>query len=221
MSATTIESRMLPVWPEAQQIGRWLEPTVFIAQFADFRDYHEELTRTVLRLAETPGVANPTEDGGIGSVKIYDIDKWGCPAASLVHERALELFRRASRRPEAMVDLSWASLYRAGDYCMPHSHPRTLASVLYALDLGDAEDAGGQFCFADPRMKICCGEQAGYMSTPCAPNLEPGMMMMFPGQTVHFVTVYRGTRPRITLSWNLNHAAVAGEAVPYQVNRLR
>jgi hypothetical protein len=209
------------VWPEGQSLGRWIEPTVFIAKFADFREYHDALRETVLRLAADPAVTNPTEDGAIGSAKIYDIAKWGCPAASLVNQRALEMFRRVSRRPQAVVDLSWASLYRAGDYCMPHSHPRTLASVLYALELGDTEDGSGQFCFADPRMKICCGEQAGYMSTPCAPNLEPGMMMMFPGQTVHFVTIYRGARPRITLSWNLNHETVVGAPIPYEVNRLQ
>ena len=54
----------------------------------------------------------------------------------------------------------------------------------------------------------------------CAPLLEPGTMMMFPGQTVHFVSVYRGARPRITLSWNLNHESVAGDPIPYQVNRI-
>jgi len=78
----------------------------------------------------------------------------------------------------------------------------------------------GQFCFADPRMPACCREQPGCMTTPCAPPLEPGMMMMFPGQTVHFVSVYRGARPRITLSWNLNHEAIAGDPIPYQVNRI-
>ncbi len=221
MTAMSARESALPLWPEGLRVGRWLEETVYIAQFPDFRDYHEQLRQTVLRLAADPACANPTEDGGIGSVKVYDIDKWGCPAATLVNGRATELFRRVTRQNTVAVDLSWASLYHAGDYCMPHSHPRTLASVLYALDPGDPDDPSGQFCFADPRMKICCGEQAGYMSTPCAPNLEPGMMMMFPGQTVHFVTVYRGQRPRITLSWNLNQAKVAGEAIPYEVKRMR
>jgi hypothetical protein len=113
-------------------------------------------------------------------------------------------------------------MYRTGDYFLPHSHPRTLASLLYAVDLGESPDAhNGQFCFADPRMKVCCREQEGYMSTPCAPVLEPGTMIMFPGQTVHFVTLYRGERPRITMSWNINHAPVAGDPIPYKVNRLR
>jgi hypothetical protein len=220
MNEVSAAERSLPVWPPGQAVRPWLEPTVFVARFADHAAYHDRLRATILRLAEDPAAANPTEGGTIGSVKIYDVDKWGCPAAALVHGRAVELFRLVTRRREAVVDLSWASLYRSGDWCMPHSHPRTLASVLYALDLGETDDpANGQFCFADPRMKVCCGEQPGYMSTPCAPRLEPGMMMMFPGQTVHFVNPYRGERPRITLSWNINFAPLPGEPVPYAVNR--
>jgi hypothetical protein len=221
METVQVGERALPVWPAGQPVARWIEPTVLITKFADFGDYHDALRRTILRLADDPASANEIGDGTIGGMKIYDIDKWGCPAATLVHRRACELFRLATRRPEVAVDLCWATLYRTGDYFMPHSHPRTLASVLYAVDLGDSPDPRhGQFCFADPRMKACCRVQDGYMSTPCAPALEPGTMIMFPGQTVHFVTLYRGERPRITLSWDLNHAPVAGEPLPYAVNRV-
>ncbi len=73
--------------------------------------------------------------------------------------------------------------------------------------------------FHDPLMEICCREQKGYMSTPCAPLLSPGSMIMFPGEAVHCVTPYRGTKPRITLSWNLNLQPVAGEPLP-ESNRL-
>ena len=216
-----IEGRELAVWPAGQPVDRWIEPTVYIARFADAGMFQDRLRRTILDLAARAQTGNEIDDGSIGSGKVYDVDKWGCPAASLVDRRARFLFSIATKRREVVADLSWASIYRSGDYCMPHSHPRTTASVLYVVDLGDGGDpSNGQFCFADPRMAACCREQPGCMSTPCAPELAPGTMLLFPGQAVHFVTVYRGTRPRITMSWNLNHAALAGEAIPYAVNRL-
>ena len=220
MDVVRIEGRDLPVWPAGQPVDRWVEPSVLVANFADAPAYQGALRQTILAMAANPALDNAVEDGTIGRHKLYDVDKWGCPAATLVHLRALQLFRIVTRQREVTVDLSWASVYLSGDCCIPHSHPRTMASIVYALDLGDPGPEGnGRFCFADPRMAICCREQAGYMSTPCAPDLAPGTMMMFPGQTVHFVNVYRGERPRITLSWNLNQAAVAGDAVPYAINR--
>lgn len=220
MDVMRVAEQELPVWPPRQPVDRWIEPTVFIAKFADAPAFHGALRRTILRLTENPALNNAVAGGEIGSSKIYGVDKWGCPAATLVHRRALQLFRIVTRQREAVVDLSWASVYRSGDSCIPHSHPRTMAAIVYAVDLGDeGAEGNGRFCFADPRLAACCREEPGYMSTPCAPELTPGTMIIFPGQVVHFVNVYRGERPRITMSWNLNRAAVAGDAVPYEINR--
>jgi len=220
--SVTIGGDRLPVWPEGQQIQKWFDTTVMVTKFQDHAVYADALARQVLERAGDRGLGQPYEkDLGIGSAKAYDVEKWPGPAAALVHARAVTLFRRALGNRPAAVDLSWASVYRDGDYCMPHSHPRTLASVLYVLDLGDkGSGKDGQFCFADPRMAPCCREEPGYMSTPCAPVLEPGVMLMFPGQAVHFVTPYRGRkRPRLTMSWNLNHAERAGSPLPEGVRR--
>lgn len=219
-SVSAGQRRALPeVWPAGQQVGRWYKESVFVTKFADHGAYHEALCRKVMALARDPATGTRFR-GEVGSVKVYDVDKWRCPEADLVHARALHLFRMVTQRQEAVVDLSWASVYRSGDWCMPHSHPRTEASVLYVLDLGDTSDsASGRFCFADSRMQMCCREEAGYMSTPCAPPVEAGTMMLFPGQAIHFVTPYHGKRPRLTMSWNLNHTARAGEPIPEHIHR--
>ena len=52
------------------------------------------------------------------------------------------------------------------------------------------------------------------MTTPCAPIMKEGLMIMFPGQVVHCVSPYTGERPRITLSWNVNKTAIAGSPLP-------
>jgi hypothetical protein len=220
-AAVTIGKRSLRVWPEGQKLQKWMGTDVVVTAFADHSDYAPELTAQVLQRAGDKALGQAyAPQMGIGSAKVYDLQKWPGPAAALVHARALALFSIATGGKPAVSDLSWASVYKAGDYCMPHSHPRTMGSVLYVLDLGDgSNEADGRFCFADPRMPPCCQEEPGYMSTPGAPPLQPGMMMLFPGQAVHFVTPYRGKRPRITMSWNLNHAAKAGSPLPQGVRR--
>ncbi|HUF55597.1 MAG TPA: putative 2OG-Fe(II) oxygenase [Thermohalobaculum sp.] len=206
-------------WPAGCRVSRWVEEAVFVAQFDDAPEFRDRLRARVMALAADPDRATPF-GGEIGSVKIYDVDRWGCAEADLIHERALHLFRIVSRKAERAVDLSWASVYHDGDWCMPHSHPRTQASVLYVLDLGERGDkAGGQFCFADPRMKMCCREEPGYVSTPSAPPMTEGTMMLFPGQAIHFVTPYHGSRPRLTMSWNLNHATRPGDPLPKGTRR--
>jgi hypothetical protein len=219
--SATIGGRSLTVWPAGQKMQRWFDTGVLVTTFEDHPGYAAELTAQVLERASDPKLGQSyARHLGIGSAKAYDLEKWPGPAAALIHARALAFFRLASGDQPAVADLSWASVYRDGDYCMPHSHPRTLASVLYVLDLGDGRDgAGGRFCFADPRLAPCCREEPGYMSTPGAPPLRPGMMVLFPGQAVHFVTPYRGKRPRITMSWNLNHVAKVGNPLPEGVTR--
>jgi len=212
---TANESTLPPIWPEGQKMQRWHDKNVAMTQFADTDTYHPELIEAVLSRTEDPQISKPYEQSdGVGSFKLFDLPSWGAPAAQLIHDRALTFFRRVFKADEAHVDLSWSSVYGNGDHVLPHSHPRTYAGVVYMLEPGDplTEDSG-MFLFADARMPICCREEAGYMSTPCAPILTPGTMIMFPGQAVHCVTPYLGTKPRITLSWNLNREARAGEAL--------
>jgi hypothetical protein len=204
-----------PVWPEGQKLSRWDDRNIVVTQFTDFPSYHPSLVEEVLSHTDDPDVARPYEQtDGIGSYKLFDVGAWGTPAATLIYNRALEMFRRVFKTSELHVDLSWASVYAKGDHCLPHSHPRTYAGVVYMLEPGDPpNDESGMFLFADARMPICCREEQGFMSTPCAPLLTPGMMIMFPGQAVHCVTPYLGKKPRITMSWNINRQAVPGEAL--------
>ncbi len=201
------------IWPEGQKLERWRDPNIVVTQFADHAAYHPQLMEAVLARTEDASIAHAYEQSdGVGSFKLFDLPSWGVPAAQLVHDRALQMFRRVFKTGDVHVDLSWASVYGPGDHVLPHSHPRTYAGVVYMLEPGDPPtEESGMFLFADARMPICCREEPGYMSTPCAPLLAPGMMIMFPGQAVHCVTPYLGTRPRITLSWNLNREEVPGE----------
>jgi hypothetical protein len=44
--------------------------------------------------------------------------------------------------------------------------------------------------------------------------MSPGSLVMFPGLTVHAVNPYRGDRPRITMSFNVNENAIPGSPFP-------
>lgn len=200
------------VWPEGLTVQRWIERTVKIITFPDVDAFHPQLIEAVTAREGDAKFAK-SYPGYIGSSKIFHLDRWGVDAATLIDRRARALFCHVLGGEEAVVDLSWASLYRTGDYCLPHSHFRAMASIVYFLDTGDDGadgNPGGSFNFADPRMKVCCRHEPHCMTSPCGPRVEAGTMIIFPGHLVHFVDVYRGTRPRITLSWNINRKAVPG-----------
>ncbi|MFQ5567719.1 MAG: putative 2OG-Fe(II) oxygenase [Paracoccaceae bacterium] len=220
----TVGGHALPVWPKGQRVETWRNTrSVLVTRFTDHELYAPSLRRMALERSTDPRLAHQFKQGaGVGSAKVYDIDKWPNTGASLVNARALAFFRLATGSESAVVDLSWASVYHDGDYCLPHSHPRTLISVIYVLDVGDTTPTGGvngTFMFADPRLAACCCDEEGYLSTPGAPVFEPGMMMLFPGKVVHCVSPYHGDRPRITMSWDLNKAAREGDPLPNWVQR--
>mgnify|MGYP002622733928 FL=1 len=214
-----LQTGPVEVWPKNTAIQEWNDPNVMVVTFADAERYHGALRDRILALERDPELGKAFS-GYAGSAKVYHVDKWGRPEADLIHRRAIELFKRVLRSERAAVDLSWANIYRSGDYCMPHSHVRATASLVYFLDLGfgGAEaprGAGhGQFCFADPRMEVCCREEPHAMTTPSGPVAKEGMLIMFPGKLVHMVDTFRHPGPRITLSWNINESAIAGSPLP-------
>lgn len=209
----TVAERDLKIWPADVQIKSWLEPTVKVVRFPDFEAYHPQLRDTIFGLERDPVLGQYDPGGIFGSSKIFHLDRWGCASADLIHSRARELYRKVLSTENAVVDVSWATVYRDGEGCSPHSHYRATASILYFLDLGTEEDRAnksGGFRFGDPRMKVCCLEEPDCMTTPQAPKSEPGTMIMFPGHVVHFVHVYYGKTPRITLAWNINETKIPG-----------
>ncbi len=214
-----IAGSLLSVWPEGQEVATRGDPTIHLAVFQDAPVYHDALVEGILAQETDPAYAKEYFRAA-GGTKVYHVEQWGFPAAMLIHARALAFFRRVLRQSDAVVDLSWANVYRAGDYALAHGHTRSTASVVYFLDAGepDPEDeASGRFCFIDPRLACCCQEQQGIMSSPYLPPMNNGTMILFPSTLVHCVNPYNGTgRPRITLSWNINPQAVPGSPLPGQ-----
>jgi len=195
-----------PVWPDDLEILYLSqEPVMMITWFQDIAEYHDALIKRVLELEQDPQFTHQMK---IGGSKVKDIFAWGIPEAELIDQRARAFFAQASDS-EPKVDLSWASVYRHGDYLSPHSHNHTMGSVVYCLEWGDPDPEqplSGRLVFTDPRIAECCEVDAGCVTREVTPDMKNGAMVLFPGAMVHFVHPYSGTRPRISLAWNINPA---------------
>lgn len=209
----------VPVWPEGQGTAILFGAQIAGTIFRDHAAYAAPLVEAVLaaerddRFHNRPQVATR---GNCGS-KVYDVPRWGAPAAMLIHGRALMLAHRSLGRSPVFADDTWASVYRDGAFCMPHSHLRSLVSIVYVLDPGDP-DAGdpyaGQLCFNDPRIEWCCPTEPGHATRPAMPAMVPGTMLLFSSAYLHSVNPYFGPRPRITLSWNITRRRLPGSPRP-------
>lgn len=213
----------LPLWPERQTVEPLSAPVMAAARFSDFEAFHAALVAAVLAaegdprwrsvlVLEPPGQEKAVFRGGCGT-KVRKIPDWNDSAATLVHGRALMLAHRTLSRRPVYADDSWASVYRAGDYCMPHSHLRSDVSIVYMLDPGDEdpdEPMAGKLCFADPRIGACCPDEPTRVTRHMIPEMTPGTMLIFASDYLHSVNPYRGRRPRITLSWNITLQRLPG-----------
>lgn len=216
MAADTIviAGKAIEVWPGHQKLLRSGDESfpLLRTRFDDVADYHPGLIARVLQMAEEPHLARQYSRS-LGGTKLYHLGRWNCAEADLINARAIAFFKRAMGCSDAVVDISWANIYRCGDYTMPHSHIRSTASLVYFLDEGDPDPKdsnSGRFCVVDPRFGPCCKIEPNYMTNPFTPNTSAGSMLLFPGALIHCVNPYTGNRPRVSLSWNINTKALPG-----------
>jgi len=202
----------LSPWPDAQSVAPLSAPLMAITTFTDHADYHPPLLAAALAAENDPRFRGEMFRGACGT-KVRNIPAWDGAAAALIHSRALMLAHHTLSRRPVYADDSWGSIYRTGDYCMPHSHLRANASIVYMLDPGDddpGEPMAGKLCFADARIPACCPHEPGRVTQHLIPTMAPGTMIIFASDYLHSVNPYRGQRPRITLSWNITIERLPG-----------
>jgi hypothetical protein len=211
-----VGGKRISVWPGSTGLKQIDKHSIFMVKFDDTECYHPDLQKTILDRETNPQYGLKLYRGACG-VKVHHVDRWKSPAANLLHQRALALFCAATGSTTPVADLSWANVYRFGDYCLPHSHLRTEASVVYHLRDGDSDDdnpLGGRISFADSRMKSCCADEPGRVTYSLMPDMAPGRMIIFPSYLMHYVNPYTGDTPRISLSWNISTGKVTGSPFP-------
>ena len=204
----------LAFWPGGQSVAPLSAPLMAITTFNDHVDYHPALISAALLAENDPRFRGEMFRGACGT-KVRNVPGWNDSSAALIHGRALMLAHHTLSRKPVYADDSWGSIYRTGDYCMPHSHLRSSVSIVYMLDPGDGDPSdrmAGRFCFADPRIDACCPDEPGRVTQHLMPELTPGTMLIFASDYLHSVNPYHGSRPRITLSWNITLEPLPGRA---------
>lgn len=193
------------VWPEGQDIQAFAHPMIKSTRFADA----DRLRPPLVAACEAHVAGVPGGLPGSGGAKAYHLERWGLPAAEALAARALAFVRRGWH-PGAWLIQSWANVMPSGEYGQPHSHVGASLGVVYFLDLGTVDPANphnGRFAFVDPRLEACCHEEPERLSRAVMPVAVEGLMFGFPSQLVHFVHLYRGDRPRITVAGNFGFPA--------------
>ena len=208
-----IQGRDVAVWPDGVKVQLLAAPNTGVADFTDIDHYHPGLIAGILEMERDPRYHDWIFKGGCGT-KVRDPHEWGRAEADLIHARAMRFAAVALGVAHVVVDDCWANVYRKGDYCMPHSHLRATASVVYLLDAGEpveADPLSGRFFFCDPRIPFCVAQEQGRVTKLLMPELFPGSLLLFPAEFIHAVNPYGGERPRITMSWNINVQKLAGD----------
>jgi hypothetical protein len=191
------------VWPAAQPVQEIADPRFLGTRFQDNALLREEWAPQLLQQAarEAENVV------GWGGKKIRDAETWGMPAAQLLMQRALLFFCRTRGATSAHVVDRWANVMERGDYSKPHCHYDADAAVVYSLDIGSENPAApndGKFELIDPRVPFCCPSRPERPTRGILPAMQPGTMILFPAEWLHYVKPYNGAQPRITIAWNIS-----------------
>ncbi len=214
--SVVIGTREYPVWPAGQEVRPLGHRTIGLTTFADAAEFHPGLVARINALQSDPRFANRYFRAA-GGIKIYHLDRWESPEADLLNARALHASQLLLGSDTAAIDLSWANVSRHGDYALAHSHERTAVSIVYCVDPGDddpMDPLSGKLAIVDPRVEACCQTRKEAMTNPLMPRMGPGTMVVFPSVLVHSVNPYTGTRPRITVAWNIDKDVIPGSALP-------
>ena len=209
-----IGPRKIAIWPENQRITPVVAP-IMTTQFNDTDQYHPGLVSKILTVELELRKSSPPPTRCLGGQKIHKAihEQWNCPELDLVRERAIALFKRALKAKQAHIDGFWINIYRQWESIGPHCHRRAMASMAYCVDNGDEDPdcpLSGRFSFVDPRIEACCQLEPGHMTHPLMPEMTAGTMLIWPGHLLHTVAAYSGTRPRITIAWNINDHELPG-----------
>jgi uncharacterized protein (TIGR02466 family) len=181
-------------------------------QFSGVEALNERLSAKILeREANGPGIVKSNVGGWHSD---SDFLRWEGPEPGELFSHvagAVKDYAAVERRVDAAaLDLTvtaegWANVARAGNYARPHVHPNSNLSCVYYVDAGDAADApSGVIEFLDPRNRPGMFASEGTVSFD-AYKVTPqnGMLLMFPAWLYHYVHPYQGTRPRISVAFNV------------------
>jgi hypothetical protein len=94
----------------------------------------------------------------------------------------------------------WTHVTRTQGWHSPHTHPGSTWSGIFYVDAGD-ENCGGTTCFLSPA-NLERKQGLDFLQNECRITPNPGMLIVFPSEIMHYVQPYIGITPRITIAFN-------------------
>ena len=132
----------------------------------------------------------------------------------------------ATRKLAPKADLSqlllecegWINVNPTGAYNTPHDHPGNLWSGTYYVTTPDAGDAGGpsgRIEFIDSRAGLADNfVKAPFTASKCGVRPQPGMLLIFPANLLHWVHPNTAPEERVTVAFNARFTRRTGVAAP-------
>ncbi len=105
----------------------------------------------------------------------------------------------------------WIMVMGPGHYSMLHDHADADWSCAYYVDAGEPptpeHPMSGVLAFDDPRLGVNRNYPAQVFPPQFTLEAQTGMLVMFPAWLKHYVNPYFGSRPRISVSYNIQFNA--------------
>ena len=125
----------------------------------------------------------------------------------MTEEATFRLYSQYGRTPDALDwSLSaWANVNQPGHANHLHTHPGATWSGVYYVDDGGTgpEEDGTAIQFSDPNPVRTNLFFPDLLNDALRFQPQPGLMILFPSYLPHSVPVHRGTRPRISIAFNV------------------
>ena len=190
-------------WRVSEPMQPMGDPRVFATYLNEHVKHQAGMVTTLVTAASDQ---NPNTHG-LGGKKVRSNKVWNQQAFRLLSVRAMLMFCKANNVEAAHLTDRWGNALETTDYSAAHSHYESSGSVVYFVDLGESHPEhplSGAFELMDPRIEFCCSRGPDRPTRGLMPKLQAGVMLLFPSQWLHSVHPYYGTRPRLTLAWNIN-----------------
>ena len=181
------------------------------ARYDDVEELNADVGQRILALrAKSPGLQRSNLGGWHSEMTL--LRDLGEPHGSRLGRMFVEsiqallgnLFDGVEGLPTRVNVDAWAIVNETGHSNQPHIHPGCAWSGVYYVAIEEGQ--GGEIYFQDPRTEaVMCPHPYNLLRTSnlvtVAPS--PGLLLVFPSFVYHGVHPYRGSRPRISIAFNL------------------
>ena len=188
---------------------------VALFEYPDLAALNKELTDILIAESKTiPSIGRSNLGGWHSAYNLQDrsevcfqtLNKMIIAAA---HETGQTIAKQTGRHlvPVTAKTTMWAMVMRHGDSSKPHSHADANWASVYYPDVGEdiekVHPGSGAITFVDPRngfnyvpgLEMAVGE--------FVVNPKAGQLLVFPGWLMHYVSPYKGQRPRVSIACNV------------------